>query len=575
MHKNQSVVGIEVVEQARSYDTVRKVSPSLFERAKTELLKAIFPGRAGVRGDWIAVDYLLEAILRFGTADRYHVFTHPHFLQTATALIASYEPQKLHSGRIRICSRLNLSESSEDHDLSVFFAPQGLSVTPFRIRTFYRAMYPVALLSHGFSSHYMLFDAFARILLSPTYSCDSVICTSRASRAAITRIFETLTERFDREFRARLEYLGRFDVIPLGVDTDKFRPAPKNSLRKRFGLPHDAVVLSYLGRISSAKAELLPLLRIFGSLLNTNPARKLRLVIAGTRDLPYAQLLEDQARNLSVAPHVHFVFDLTDEQKLCLLQSSDIFISPADSLEESFGIAPVEAMACGIPQIVSDWNGYRDTVSHGETGFLVPTHWTRADSDLAMTGALLGLEFDKTVLGGSVAVDVRSLHSHLKELIENPQLRENMSRCSVQRARARFSFPSIVKQYEDLWTELSRMAQTLNLRATRNMIDCPSYFDCFQAHPTFVIGEDQTVTLTAFGCEISDSELLLLLKALNIRFKILDERLIRVAISYLRNGSAGATFGSLTQVLERQCNRNPDFARRHIMWLLKHGLVST
>src|SRR3546814_10665560 len=53
--------------------------------------------------------------------------------------------------------------------------------------------------------------------------------------------------------------------------------------------------------------------------------------------------------------------------------AADVFVSLSDNIQESFGITPVEAMAVGLPCIVSDWDGYRDTVVDGETGILVPT----------------------------------------------------------------------------------------------------------------------------------------------------------------------------------------------------------
>ncbi|MBI3542646.1 MAG: glycosyltransferase, partial [Deltaproteobacteria bacterium] len=53
-------------------------------------------------------------------------------------------------------------------------------------------------------------------------------------------------------------------------------------------------------------------------------------------------------------------------------QAADIFCSLADNVQETFGLTPLEAMAAGLPQVVSDWNGYRDTVRHGVDGFRVP-----------------------------------------------------------------------------------------------------------------------------------------------------------------------------------------------------------
>jgi glycosyltransferase involved in cell wall biosynthesis len=550
----------------------------------TASLKTLFPGRTRVRGDWIAVDYLTEALLQYGTADRYDIFVSPDFLPAATASIASRHQDKVRSDKIRIVSSADLLNGIDDHHFTTFFAPQGLTATAFHTRGLGSKLYPVTLVSHGLSGNWQIYHRFLRILLSPTYPCDTIICTSRASRAVMASIFDSLADRFNREFHCQLRYTGRLDVIPLCIDTEKFRPHEKASRRRLLGLPKDALIVLFLGRISPVKAELLPLLRVFHWLTQRNPAKKLHLVIAGTQDPRYGRVLEEQIRLLFLSDHVGFLHDLTDEQKLCLLQASDIFVSPADGVEESFGVAPVEAMACGIPQIVSDWNGYRDTVSHGETGFLVPTYWTRADSDLTTTGILLGMEFDSIVLGGSIAVDVDSLQSHLQVMIENDQLREDMSRRSTQRAHALFSFASVVKRYEELWSELSQIAHPMTVRPKQSSIEIPHYFDSFRGHASSILSDDCYLGLTPLGRGIRDTELELLLRAQNLKFNVIDEQLIRIALSQLRDDSerfdraavptAGITFGRLAAILGKQSDRHPDFARRHVMWLIKHGLLS-
>ncbi|MFN8927832.1 MAG: glycosyltransferase, partial [Rhodospirillales bacterium] len=53
--------------------------------------------------------------------------------------------------------------------------------------------------------------------------------------------------------------------------------------------------------------------------------------------------------------------------------AADLFVSLSDNIQESFGLTPVEAMAAGLPCVVSDWDGYKDTVRDGVDGFRVPT----------------------------------------------------------------------------------------------------------------------------------------------------------------------------------------------------------
>ena len=62
----------------------------------------------------------------------------------------------------------------------------------------------------------------------------------------------------------------------------------------------------------------------------------------------------------------------SERRKKLALAAADLFCSPADNLQETFGLSVLEAMASSLPVVASDWNGYRDLVLHGRTGWLVP-----------------------------------------------------------------------------------------------------------------------------------------------------------------------------------------------------------
>jgi glycosyltransferase involved in cell wall biosynthesis len=57
--------------------------------------------------------------------------------------------------------------------------------------------------------------------------------------------------------------------------------------------------------------------------------------------------------------------------------AADIFISLADNIQETFGLTPIEAMASGLPVVVTDWDGYKDTVRDGIVGFRLATWMPR------------------------------------------------------------------------------------------------------------------------------------------------------------------------------------------------------
>ncbi|HRE90473.1 MAG TPA: glycosyltransferase, partial [Myxococcota bacterium] len=63
----------------------------------------------------------------------------------------------------------------------------------------------------------------------------------------------------------------------------------------------------------------------------------------------------------------------SEAQKQACMAAADVFVSLADNVQETFGLSVIEAMAAGLPVVVSDWDGYKDTVRDGEDGFRVTT----------------------------------------------------------------------------------------------------------------------------------------------------------------------------------------------------------
>lgn len=578
-----SVLGILFPQMAKS-SLVRQGPTSFTDQLQMYIAKKLFPDYLAVRGNLVAIDYLTEALLRYGTCNRYELFVEPTFVEAAQAFRNLRKTGAGNDHAIRVNSTLDLAGGADKYAFTAFFNPAGNFPQPLVTRNqFGSRFYPISVLTHGFSLHSMLYDGFLRLLLEGTYPCDSLICTSRASRAAMANVLDHVAEQFNRKFHTDIRYSGRLDVIPLCIDTEKFRPQDKTLLRKQLKLPKQAIILLYMGYVSPLKAELMPLLHVFRRLVEQNPGRQLLLVIAGTRDSVYAKTLEQYIKESSLSKHVRLLDSPSDQAKYALNAAADIFVSPGDSIQESFGITPIEAMACGVPQVVADWDGYRDTVSHGETGFLVPTYWTRCDSDLSDTGHLLGWESDHLALAQSVAIDVEALQSCLQALIENDQLRRSMGEQSRKRAEALYSFPAVVKRYEELWSELSLLASGLHLTKPTISFDTARYFDCFKGHASCALTDDSPLNLTPLGQEVSDAELQPLLHPRVSAGKAINFDLVRCALHELRAASslsngkgkpaACVRFGELTELLLRNSALHPDYVRRNVMWLVKHGLV--
>jgi hypothetical protein len=167
------------------------------------------------------------------------------------------------------------------------------------------------------------------------------------------------------------------------------------------------------------------------------------------------------AAQKSLAPSVRFVWVDGNDDLLYRhsWQGADVFVSLSDNIQETFGLTPVEAMAAGLPVVVSDWNGYRDTVRDGVDGFRVPTVLppNGVGPELAMRHALALDTYDLYVGRTSLAtvVDPTALVSVFTRLAMQPELRSRMGAAGLSRAEAEFDWPVILWRYVALADELA------------------------------------------------------------------------------------------------------------------------
>jgi N-acetyl-alpha-D-glucosaminyl L-malate synthase BshA len=227
---------------------------------------------------------------------------------------------------------------------------------------------------------------------------------------AVTAVSEFLRRETAREFRIERP----IEVIHNFVDTDRFR-APERPPAARARLsPHGERVLMHISNFRKVK-NLPVVLQVFDQVRKQVPAR---LALVG--DGPEREATERQAGELGIADRVDFLGD--QESVADILPAADVFLLP--SQHESFGLAALEAMACGVPVVGSRIGGLPEVIVHEQTGYLCDP------ADVAcMTTIVLGLLHDE-------------------------DLRRTVGRAARARAARDFNRDRIVARYLDAYRRL-------------------------------------------------------------------------------------------------------------------------
>ncbi len=212
--------------------------------------------------------------------------------------------------------------------------------------------------------------------------------------------------------RATRSALGRVVEIPPGVDCERFagpEDHDRGSLRRRLGLPEDALVVSSVSRLVPRKG--MDVLIDAASRLRPDHGRLLVAIAGGGRD---ERRLGRAVARLD-AP-VRLMGRVSEEDKAALLAASDVFVMACRNRwggleQEGFGIVFLEAAASGIAQVAGDSGGAAEAVVDGETGIVVRT-----------------------------PRDPAALASALARLLDDEELRLAMGRSARERARACFDY---------------------------------------------------------------------------------------------------------------------------------------
>ena len=149
------------------------------------------------------------------------------------------------------------------------------------------------------------------------------------------------------------------EVVPNFIDSDLYKPDGRTAFRENIA-PNGEKVLVHTSNFRPVK-RVPDTIKILKKVIEDVPAK---LILVG--DGPDRSECERLCRQLDLCDEVKFLGK--QEGLVEILNSSDLFLIPSQS--ESFGLAALEAMSCGLPVISSSVGGLPELISHNETGFI-------------------------------------------------------------------------------------------------------------------------------------------------------------------------------------------------------------
>jgi len=456
-------------------------------------------------GRHAAGESFLTGFLKYSTASEFWI------------QVQSPEHAQQFAGMVAACGRKEPVKAAYKHNLGALRAPgvvylpgPGIGEQAFHRTAFGDGAWSLCGVTHTTSSAKAM-DAITDLITAPVQPWDALICTSTTVKANVVRLMQAQVDYLKRRLGVTKTVLPQLPVIPLGIHTESFvfSAAQKAMARARLGVDELTLVVLYMGRLSfHAKAHPLAMYQALDAAAQRT-GRSVVLVECGWHANDRIAKAYADAAALA-CPGVRTV--TLDGRKAADRQtawaSADIFCSLSDNIQETFGIAPIEAMAAGLPVVVSDWDGYRDTVRDGVDGWRIPTLMPQGGmgADLALRHALQIDSYDQ-YCGATcslVSVDLEAATNAFARLFGSPDLRRQMGQAGRARTQQIYDWAQIIPQYEALWAQLAQMRTAQGKSIAPTPHPWPARMDPFHA---FAAYPTQTLTSeTRLGLVDADIE---------------------------------------------------------------------
>jgi len=227
------------------------------------------------------------------------------------------------------------------------------------------------------------------------------------------------TSADERDLVALLGFKAPAVVVPLGIDLREFDDLPQPGMfRRRHPALLDKTLIVFLGRLTPKKGLDL-LAKAFGEVRRVVP--QAHLVIAGPDDEGYGRQVRKFLADSGVDGHTTLLGMVAGREKLELLRDTDVWVLP--SYTENFGLAVVEAMASGLPLVISNRVNIWNHIAAREAGLVVDC-------------------------------DASQVSQAICRVLREPDLGRRLAANALSLARTEFSWAAVGAQLEQVYYDL-------------------------------------------------------------------------------------------------------------------------
>jgi D-inositol-3-phosphate glycosyltransferase len=221
----------------------------------------------------------------------------------------------------------------------------------------------------------------------------------------------------------------KIELVPCGVDTNRFYPRNWQESRQALGLPITEPILLYVGRFHPQKG----IDTFLEAAALTAKEKNVRIVLVGgchkkRKDAQNFQEVRIMVGRLGLTHCTTFLGNLDHDLLPLAYSAADICVVP--SLSESFGMVAIESMACGTPVVASRIGGLRYTVRDRETGLLVP------------------------------AKNPQAFAEAVEYLLDNSALRSQFGHRGLRSIQQRFTWTNVAKSLANLYNNVESRVPT-------------------------------------------------------------------------------------------------------------------